>query len=176
MKINPNIQIHPLTIERESAVGSLIRRNLESFNEHETVLVAMFRRLRNLHEIYLQEGCQFLVGMDIAKPDKPIACVGLGPFHGLPLSEGVGEIRDLVVEESYRGQGIGKMLLERSLEAAKKFGYSRLYLETSRSMLVAQKLFESRGFRPVTGKNPLLTTSRDQDGSDVPCYYLLENL
>ncbi len=170
-----NIQIGSLSVEREGAVSSLIRRNLTSFNEPGSVLAATFRRLKNLHEIYLQEGCQFLVAVDVSQTTKPIACVGLGPFHGLSFNEGVGEIRDLVVDEAYRGQGIGRLLIESSLQAAKDFGYRRLYLETSKNMLVAQKLFESRGFRAVTGKSPFAAQNGTKDES-MPSYYLLENL
>ena len=174
MSIKSSIQLSPLSIEIEGAVASLIRRNLEGFDEHD-VLIATFRRLKNLHETYLREACQFLVAIDIVDPNRPIACAGLGPFHGLPLSEGVGEIRDLVVEESYRGRGIGKLLLDQSLHAAKTFGYRRLYLETSKSMLVAQRLFESRGFRPVTEKSRLISNT-SLVPEEMPCYYLLESL
>lgn len=165
--------LSPLTIEKEGAVCSLIRRNLVGFDEHESVLVSTFRRLRNLHETYLQEGCRFWVASEISQPSKPVGCAGLGPFHGLPLSEGVGEIRDVVVEESMRGRGIGKLMLDHAVQAAKTFGYRRLYLETSKSMIVAQKLFESRGFRPVTEKSRFLTNNQSEE---APCYYLLENL
>ena len=163
----------PLSVEKEGAVSSLIRRNLVGFDERESVLVSTFRRLKHLHEAYMQEGCQFWVISDMHQGSKPIGCAGLGPFHGLPLSEGVGEIRDLVVEESMRGQGIGKHLLETALHSAKTLGYRRLYLETSKSMIVAQRLFESRGFRAVTEAR-FVTGSTG--APDVPCYYLLENL
>lgn len=167
-----NFVFTPLTLQEESAVVSLIRRNLVGFDEHESVLVSTFRRLKHLHEAYLQEGCEFWVVSEEVQARKAIGCVGLGPFHGLPLSEAVGEIRDLVVEESMRGQGVGKSLLDKALQGAKHFGYRRLYLETSKSMVVAQKLFESRGFRPVTGR----FLSNTNGVEEVPCYYLLENL
>ncbi len=170
-----SIRLSPLSVELEGAVAALMRRNLENYDEHENILIATFRRLKGLHEVYTREGCHFLVAIDEVNPNKPIACVGLGPFHGLPLSEGVGEIRDLVVEESYRGRGIGKMLLDQSLQAAKSFGYRRLYLETTKNMLVAQRLFEGRGFRPVTEKGRLISNS-EAKVEDMPSYYLLENL
>ncbi len=162
----------PLTIEKEGAVCSLIRRNLTGFDEHESVLVSTFRRLKHLHESYMQEGCQFWVASPIGEPSRPVACAGLGPFHGLPLSEGVGEIRDLVVEESMRGRGLGRKLLDEAIKGAQHQGYRRLYLETSKNMVAAQKLFENRGFRPVTEKTRFISTTNQ----DVPSYYLLEKL
>lgn len=173
MKDLSKFTLAPLTVEKEGAVCSLIRRNLVGFDEHESVLVSTFRRLKHLHETYLQEGCKFWVASD-SLAGKPVGCAGLGPFHGLPLSEGVGEIRDLVVEESMRGQGLGRLLLDQAITGAKTFGYRRLYLETSKSMIVAQKLFVSRGFRPVTEKSRFFTDPKGVE--EVPCYYLLENL
>lgn len=170
--------VGPLTVEKEGAVSSLIRRSLVDFDKHESVLVSTFRRLKRLHEAYLQEGCEFWVATLPDHPEACIGCAGLGPFHGLPFSEGVGEIRDLVVEESVRGRGLGKLLLNHVLKGAKKLGYRRLYLETSKSMLVAQKLFESRGFRPVTEMNPQLDLASKNEVSreEDPSYYLLESL
>ena len=75
----------------EQEVISLIKRNMESFEESDSVLTATFRRLNNLHEIYGREGGRLFV----AKNGRGacVACAGIGPLHGLPLSEGVGEVR-----------------------------------------------------------------------------------
>lgn len=172
---NDSIDVAPISSETEAAVASLLRRNLETFSEHETVLVSTFRRLARLYEIYSQEGCKFLVATDVSRNGRPVACCGLGPFHNLPLSEGVGEIRDLVVDKEYRGQGLGKRLLDIAIKTAKSFGYQRLYLETSQTMTIAQKLFEQRGFRPVTDQTALVS-QEVREGNDIPCYYLLEKL
>ncbi|MBI2603446.1 MAG: GNAT family N-acetyltransferase [Deltaproteobacteria bacterium] len=172
---NESIQVVPISKETESAVASLLRRNLETFNERETVLVSTFRRLARLHEIYTQEACKFLIATDASRNGRPVACCGLGPFHNLPLSEGLGEIRDLVVDKEYRGQGLGKLLLDMAIKTAKAFGYQRLYLETSQTMTIAQRLFEQRGFRPVTDQTPFVS-QEPSEGNYIPCYYLLEKL
>lgn len=175
-----SLNIQNLSPDDEETVSILLRRNLEMFDERKCILVATFKRLRNLNENYSREGCHFLVAKSGDRSDaQPIACVGIGPLHGLPSSEGVGEIRDLVVDENYRGQGIGRILLDRILESAKFLGYRRLYLETTRGMQAAQKLFVSRGFRPITDRTALLVlgeVEKEKQAEELPCYFLLENL
>ncbi len=175
-----SVHIQHLTRDDEHDVTELLRRNLEIFDERKNILVSTFRRIRNLYESYSKEGCHFLVAKDEATvPGKLVACVGLGPLHGLPSSEGLGEIRDLVVDGSYRGKGIGRVLLDKAIEAAKFLGYRRLYLETTKSMQVAHKLFASRGFRPITDQTALYILGeydKSKKDEELPSYFLLENL
>ena len=59
-------------------------------------------------------------------------------------------ILNLGVREKFRGQGIGKLLLERFLERAKKRGAKISFLEVRMGNRVAQKLYFDRGFAPLT--------------------------
>ena len=166
-----DLKVEAFTVKEEREIVALIRRNLESFDKAESVLVATFRRLENLDHFYQGEGCRLFVAKNMALGGQAIACAGLGPLHGLPLSEGIGEIRDLVVEEDCRGKGLGSRLLRRCIEEAKSLGYQRLYLETSKNMVNARKLFLRSGFRPVTESSPLVKLP-----ADLPCYFLMEDL
>lgn len=51
----------------------------------------------------------------------------------------------VVVPEEYRGQGIGKLMVNFSLEEAKKFGVANLYLFTEK----AQDLYSRYGWKAV---------------------------
>lgn len=166
-----DIKITTLAASEEEKIIALVRRNMENFDAAEAVLAATFRRLSNLYTVYSHPGAQLFIATLSEDRERPIACAGLGPLHGLPLSEGIGEIRDLVVDAAYRGQGIGSRLLHRCIDEAKQLGYQRLYLETSKNMVNARKLFLRSGFRPV-----LASGTADSDKSDLPCYFLLENL
>ena len=173
----PRVGDEQIVIEKLSAASvpfivELIERNLEPFEESGNVLAATFRRLESLAEVYREEGACFFVARD-SELDKFIGGVGLGPLHGLPASEGFGEIRDLVLEKSYRGRGIGAKLLGMSIDKAVSIGYEKLYLETVPNMVTARRLFQRFGFRPVTSKlKGNLVTPPPTDGID--CYYLLE--
>jgi ribosomal protein S18 acetylase RimI-like enzyme len=58
-----------------------------------------------------------------------------------------GVLYDIVVDPPHRGQGIGHMLLEATLEALKSLGSTQVVLSTAEKNDVAQRLFERAGFR-----------------------------
>ena len=158
--------------DNEAAIVALMRRNLSCYDANEQILMATYRRLERLSEVYKQAGSCFYVAKSSSLSDgKPIACVGVGPLHGLPVSEKIGEVRDLVVEKGYRGWGLGGKLLYLCIAEAKKLGYERLYLESSQHMTEARRLFLRAGFRPVTDK-ALQKNGVDQE----PGYFLMETL
>lgn len=153
---------------QEREVVELIRRNLEGFEEAGTVLTATFRRLDNFYPTYRRDGSDYLVVVE----ESTGTCVGgagLGPLAGLPASDGVGEVRDMVLDPSYRGRGLGTILLRCCMESARAFGYRRLYLETTPQMSPAQRLFRRFGFRPVTEGQ-----QSEEAGKPLPCYFVLE--
>jgi ribosomal protein S18 acetylase RimI-like enzyme len=58
-----------------------------------------------------------------------------------------GVLHDIVVDPGYRQQGIGRMLLEGTLEALKVRGAPRVVLSTAERNAAAQRLFDRAGFR-----------------------------
>ena len=151
-------------------VTEMIRRNIGTYEEAGTVVASTYRRLTQFEHLYKESGSLFLVARDRLS-GTCIGGAGIGPLQGLSPAEGLGEIRDLVVESDFRGQGIGARLLKRCLSEARRIGYERLYLETTPQMEHAQKLFIRNEFRPVTTGAARLTKAEV-----MPCYYLLENL
>lgn len=152
------------------SVCEMIRRNIGAYEEAGTVVASTYRRLTRLEALYNEPGSVFIVARERLS-GRCIGGAGIGPLQGLSPVEGLGEIRDLVVETNFRGQGIGARLLKRCLIEAKRIGYDRLYLETTPQMEHAQKLFIRNGFRPVTTGNARLAKT-----DAMPCYYLMENL
>lgn len=171
--LTKNTEISQLRKDEETVMVNLIRRNLDAFEEAGSVLASTFRRIEKLHETYNQEGSVYLVVRDSATGGA-LGGAGLGPLAGLSVSEGIGEIRELVLEPTYRRRGIGGLILTNCLEKARELGYRRLYLETTPQMEMAQKLFKRFGFRPVTGRGGKAPTK--EDPTSLPCYFMLENL
>ena len=164
-----NVVIEPMTPHEEPAVVDLIRRNLEGYAEAGTVLAATFRRLEQIGRLAKAPGSRILVARDIQRGGLCIGGAGIGPLHGLSPDEGLGEVRDLVLDRDYRGHGLGARLLRRCIDEARSLGYKNLYLETTPQMEVAQKLFLRFGFRPVTqGPQKIVK------GGPLPSYFILE--
>jgi ribosomal-protein-alanine N-acetyltransferase len=62
---------------------------------------------------------------------------------------GDGEIGNVAVDESQRGQGIGSMLLDAVLAEARKREVDSVYLEVRESNLPARRMYERYGFARV---------------------------
>jgi len=87
----------------------------------------------------------------IAEDDgKIIGGCGINPTQNLP--EGCGEVVKLYLNSSYRKLGIGRKLLEMSIESAKGMGYCQLYLESLPELGKAISLYEKEGFRFINQK------------------------
>lgn len=162
------ISITPMTLTEEEDIQYLIRTAMQHYTEG-TVAAATLRRLEKLASLYSLPGSIMLIAKE---GNNLVGAAGVGPLHGLSASEGIAELRDLVVEVSYRNQGIGARLIEACIQFARSQKYRTLYLETTPTMSGAQRLFQRKGFRPVLGKR--------KDGTmiieDIPGYYILENL
>jgi len=58
-----------------------------------------------------------------------------------------GALYDIVVDPAHRKQGVGRMLLDATLEALRAKGAPRVVLSTAERNEPAQHLFERAGFR-----------------------------
>jgi ribosomal protein S18 acetylase RimI-like enzyme len=74
-----------------------------------------------------------------------VACIGVRRF-----ADDIGEIKRLYVAPVARGRGLGRLLVERIIAAAKGRGSRSLLLDTRPTMKEAQALYRSMGFQPTT--------------------------
>jgi ribosomal protein S18 acetylase RimI-like enzyme len=58
-----------------------------------------------------------------------------------------GVLYDIVVDPPHRGQGVGRMLLDATMDALKTRGSPRVVLSTAERNAAAQRLFDRAGFR-----------------------------
>lgn len=57
-----------------------------------------------------------------------------------------GWVEDVIVDQSVRGKGVGKHLMEKILDESKKLGLSDIFLYTEEKRKVAIHLYEQLGF------------------------------
>jgi len=69
-----------------------------------------------------------------------------GPNY-MELRGPAGMLYDIVVDPAHRRQGVGRMLLDATLEALKARGAPRVVLEAAERNPSAQRLFDRAGFR-----------------------------
>ena len=76
--------------------------------------------------------------------DSGVGCVALRP-----LGDDTAEVKRMFVESGWRGNGVGRALLETLIAGARARGYRVLKLGTLDDMYAAQALYDSLGFTPI---------------------------
>lgn len=74
------------------------------------------------------------------------------------LGEDTGELKRMYVRPAYRGQGVGRALVNALLAEARGAGYVRVRLDSARFMHAAHLLYRSAGFEEICA----------YEGSEVP--------
>jgi len=122
--------------------------------------------LHTMYETYSLEGSAFFVIEDI-ETNQVLGCCGIGPLQGGERS--ICELKKMYFLPQLRGLGLGQMIIDTCMAAARKYGYQKCYLETLEAMAAANHLYHKNDF--VKLKEPLGATGHN--GCDA---YLIKDL
>jgi len=103
------------------------------FHEREGLGFTALAGLEKLHDVLM-----------VYDGEKPIACGALKKSD-----ENSAEITRIYTDENYRGQGIGKMIVEKLERIAVEKGYTKLVLDTWKKSASARALYEKMGYCEV---------------------------
>ena len=82
----------------------------------------------------------------VAKDDGKI--IGMATAYlATKFGKRTGFVEDVVVDGSYRGQGLGQRVMETLISEAKTAGVTQLYLTSGSDRTAAQKLYQKLGFK-----------------------------
>jgi putative acetyltransferase len=73
----------------------------------------------------------------------------LGSVGIYPIDETTCELRKMYFVARIRGLGLGKHILQRTIDRARELGFKRMVLETSSKLEAANNLYFKFGFRPI---------------------------
>ena len=68
-------------------------------------------------------------------------------IHQVPTKGYVGRVEDVIIDENYRGKGLGKNLMKELIKTAKKNKIKTINLTSNPSRAAARNLYESLGFQ-----------------------------
>jgi putative acetyltransferase len=78
------------------------------------------------------------------KDGVAVGCVAL-----IKMDDGGFEVAKMTVSEGLRGSGLGRLLMQRCIDAGAEMGATRLYLETNSGLAPALGLYRAMGFRDL---------------------------
>ena len=127
-------------------IAELIRTVFREFNIARPGTVYFDPTTDDLFSLFKKPGSVYWIAEE---GGKIIGGCGVYSTPGLP--EGCAELVKLYLISSERGKGIGRELLEKSIESAKQLGYKQLYLESLPELSKAIRLYEKAGFTFIPG-------------------------
>jgi putative acetyltransferase len=98
--------------------------------------------LKDIEVNYLKTGGIFELVED--REGNLLGTVGLYPLDGVTC-----ELRKMYLAPQARGLGLGRHILERTIENARRLGFRRVTLETASVLERAVRLYTRFGFQPV---------------------------
>lgn len=97
-------------------------------------------------EIIAPGGAVMFVGADRADAASIVGCVALKA-----MDDGGFEVAKMAVQDGYKGQGLGRLLMQACVDRAIVEGGTRLYLETNSALAPALSLYRAFGFKEIQG-------------------------
>ena len=130
------------TEECDLAVAAALFREYESWLGMDLCFQGFEEELRSLPGKYAPPDGRLLIAFD---GDSAAGCIALRRFDATRC-----EMKRLYVSPTYRGRGLGVLLIEKVMDEARRIGYEKMLLDTyPPKMEKAVKLYVSHGFRPI---------------------------
>ena len=123
------------------ALATIIRDTLTEFKANKPGTVYFDDRTDHLSEEFKMAGSIYYVAI---YQDAIIGGAGIYPTENLPAD--TCELVKFYLSTTARGKGIGKILLQKCIAAAKDLGYTKIYLETMPELNIAIPMYEKLGF------------------------------
>ncbi len=95
--------------------------------------------IKDIEQSYFKGGGTFYV---LEEEDGSI----IGAYGLYPINKQTCELRKMYLHSSYRGKGLGKLLVESALSKARQIGFKKMTLETASVLKEAISLYKSYGF------------------------------
>jgi putative acetyltransferase len=142
-----NISYRKIEKKDNKEIAELIRSVFREFGIARPGTVYFDPTTDDLYNLFQTPNSVYWIADD---DGKIIGGCGIYPTENLP--EGCGELVKFYLDASYRNKGIGRQLMEKSMESAKQLGFRQLYLESLPELGRAISLYERSGFRFIDHK------------------------
>lgn len=137
-----SVDIRTIEPADNPALAIIIRHTLTEFGANHPGTVYYDSSTDALYDLFQTPGSTYFVaGLN----GKLLGGAGIFPSDGLPT--GTCELVKMYLLPEARGLGLGRRLIDKSLDFARAAGYRQVYLETMPELRKAVSVYEKFGFR-----------------------------
>ena len=140
-----NIVYREIEKRDNEEIAALIRKVFREFKIDRPGTVYFDPTTDDLYGLFRRSGSVYWIA-----EDNGTIIGGCGVFPTPGLSVGCAELVKLYLLPSHRGKGIGRELIERTLDKARILGYTQIYLESLPELSKAIHIYEKAGFRRLS--------------------------
>lgn len=141
-----NIYIRQIQEADNQSIAAIIRASLAEFGANKPGTVYYDPTTDNLYNLFQTKGSVYFIA---ELNNKIVGGAGIYPTDNLPA--GYCELVKMYLSKDVRGMGLGRHLIDKSLQWAKENNYTHCYLETMPELNKAVSVYEKFGFTYLTG-------------------------
>lgn len=135
------IEYRKIKPQDNEKIKIVIRKALSEYGGNRPGTAYYDKEIHNMFEAYNNNSGVYFIATD---SDKIIGGGGIQKLKD--NNDNTCELQKVYLDKNYRGQGIGRKILELCIEFAEKLNYDAIYLETFPNMKGAQYLYLKLGF------------------------------
>ncbi len=141
-----DILIRKIKPTDNAILASIIRTSLTQFGANKPGTVYFDSTTDHLYKMFQEPGSAYFVA---EQNGQVMGGAGIYPSEGLPAQ--TCELVKMYLRSEARGKGVGKLLIDKSIEFAKAFHYQQVYIETMPELRKAVSIYEKFGFEYLNG-------------------------
>ena len=141
-----NVFIRTIQPGDNKALAVIVRNTLAEFGANHPGTVYYDPTTDTLYQVFQKERSIYYVALI---NNEIVGGAGIYPTDGLPSD--TCELVKMYLLPKARGAGLGRELINRSLEFAKSAGYKKVYLESMPELTKALGIYEKFGFKYLNG-------------------------
>ena len=138
--------IRSIQVTDNPLIATIRKNTLAEFGANKPGTVYFDASTDALYELFQKKGAiYFIATLD----NEVVGGAGIYPTEGLPAD--TCELVKMYLLPQARGVGLGRALIEKSLDFAREAGYKNVYLETMPELKQALKVYAKFGFEYLKG-------------------------
>jgi putative acetyltransferase len=141
-----DILIRKIEFKDNAVLAAIIRSSLAEFGANKPGTVFFDDTTDHLYEMFQEPGSTYFVAEENG---QVLGGAGIYPSEGLPAQ--TCELVKMYLRSEARSKGLGKLLIDKSLEFAQGYGYLQVYIETMPELRRAVTVYEKFGFEYLNG-------------------------